>query len=102
MGMSEFYGSRDEVFLATKFGLLRSADPAFRGVCGRPDYVRSSCEGSLRSMAGLPDHDYRRATPRFQDENFRKNLALLAPIDSGSRKKGARRINSPTSYPRAG
>jgi aryl-alcohol dehydrogenase-like predicted oxidoreductase len=185
-------GRRDEVFLATKFGLLRSADPAFRGVCGRPDYVRSSCEGSLRrlsvnaidlyylhrldpkvpieetvgamaglvqegkvrhlglsevgpltlrraqavheitalqseyslwtrdpetealplcrelgigfvaysplgrgfltgrirSMADLPDSDYRRTTPRFQDENFRKNLALLAPIEEIAKEKG--------------
>ena len=185
-------GRRHDVFLATKFGLLRSADPAFRGVCGRPDHVRSSCEGSLRrlsvdaidlyylhrldpeipieetvgamaglvqegkvrylglsevgpltlrraqaiheitalqseyslwtrdpetevlptcrelgigfvaysplgrgfltgrirSMAYLPDNDYRHTTPRFQDENFRKNLALLAPIEEIAKEKG--------------
>jgi len=184
-------GRRQEVFLATKFGLLRSADPAFRGVCGRPDYVRSSCEGSLRrlsvdtidlyylhrtdpnvaieetvgamaglvqegkvrylglsevgpntlrkaqavhpitalqseyslwtrdpetevlpacrelnigfvaysplgrglltgrlrSMAQLPDDDYRRTTPRFQNENFQKNLSLLAPIEEIAKEK---------------
>ncbi len=43
-------GRRQEVFLATKFGLLRSADPAYRGVCGRPDYVRSACEASLKRL----------------------------------------------------
>jgi aryl-alcohol dehydrogenase-like predicted oxidoreductase len=43
-------GRRREVFLATKFGLLRSADPAYRGVCGRPDYVRSACEASLKRL----------------------------------------------------
>ncbi len=41
---------RDQVFLATKFGILRSDDPAYRGVCGRPDYVRSACEASLRRL----------------------------------------------------
>jgi aryl-alcohol dehydrogenase-like predicted oxidoreductase len=185
-------GRRNEVFLATKFGLLRSADPAFRGVNGRPGYVRSSCEGSLRrlsvdtidlyylhrldpntpieetvgamaqlvqegkvrylglsevgprtlrraqavhqiaalqseyslwtrdpetdalsacrelgigfvaysplgrgfltgrirSMLDLPETDYRRTTPRFQGENFEKNLGLIALIEEIAREKG--------------
>jgi aryl-alcohol dehydrogenase-like predicted oxidoreductase len=41
---------RDEVILATKFGILRSDDPKFRGVSGRPEYVFASCEGSLRRL----------------------------------------------------
>jgi len=41
---------RNEVFLATKFGILRSADPNYRGICGRPDYVRSACEASLKRL----------------------------------------------------
>lgn len=42
---------RAEVVLATKFGIMRDpANPAVRGVCGKPDYVRSSCEGSLRRL----------------------------------------------------
>ncbi len=41
-------GRRDEVQLATKFGLIRDpADPARRGVNGRPDYVRQACDASL-------------------------------------------------------
>ncbi len=44
-------GKRQKVILATKFGILRSAtDPTVRGVNGKPDYVRSSCEGSLRRL----------------------------------------------------
>jgi aryl-alcohol dehydrogenase-like predicted oxidoreductase len=43
-------GHRDEVIVATKFGLVRTEDPNFRGVNGRPEYVRSSCEGSLRRL----------------------------------------------------
>jgi aryl-alcohol dehydrogenase-like predicted oxidoreductase len=43
-------GRRDEVFLATKFGNVRGADGSFGGVCGRPDYVRSACEASLKRL----------------------------------------------------
>ncbi|MGE5721591.1 MAG: aldo/keto reductase [Sphingomonadales bacterium] len=38
---------RGEVFLATKFGNVRGEDGSFRGVCGRPDYVRKACDASL-------------------------------------------------------
>ncbi len=44
-------GRRDEVQLATKFGIQRSADdPRFRGINGSPDYVRQSIEGSLQRL----------------------------------------------------
>jgi len=38
---------RDEVVLATKFGVLRDAEGAFLGVDGRPEYVRRACDASL-------------------------------------------------------
>ena len=42
---------RDKVVLATKFGIVRSAtDPTARGISGKPDYVRSSCDGSLKRL----------------------------------------------------
>lgn len=42
---------RGEVVLATKFGIVMDpADPAKRGVNGRPEYVRASCEGSLKRL----------------------------------------------------
>jgi aryl-alcohol dehydrogenase-like predicted oxidoreductase len=44
-------GRRGEVVLATKFGLMRDpANPAARGVNGRPEYVRQACEASLRRL----------------------------------------------------
>jgi aryl-alcohol dehydrogenase-like predicted oxidoreductase len=44
-------GHRDEVVLATKFGIqVDPDDPAKRGVNGRPEYVRSSIEGSLQRL----------------------------------------------------
>jgi aryl-alcohol dehydrogenase-like predicted oxidoreductase len=44
-------GRREQVVLATKFGIVRDpADPTARGVNGKPEYVRKSCEGSLRRL----------------------------------------------------
>ena len=44
-------GRRRDVVIATKFGIVRDPkDPTARGVSGKPDYVRSSCEGSLRRL----------------------------------------------------
>ena len=42
---------RDQVLLATKFGLVRDPDdPTARGVNGRPEYVRRAAEGSLQRL----------------------------------------------------
>jgi aryl-alcohol dehydrogenase-like predicted oxidoreductase len=42
---------RDEVVLATKFGIVRDPnDPSVRGVNGRPDYVMKACDASLRRL----------------------------------------------------
>jgi aryl-alcohol dehydrogenase-like predicted oxidoreductase len=44
-------GRRGRAFICTKFGVLR--DPktkGFNGVSGRPEYVRSTCEGSLERL----------------------------------------------------
>ena len=44
-------GRRDQVVLATKFGIIRDPNnPKVRDVNGKPDYVRSACEGSLRRL----------------------------------------------------
>ncbi len=44
-------GKRDKIILATKFGIVRDpANPMARGVNGKPDYVRQSCEASLRRL----------------------------------------------------
>ena len=41
---------RDDVVIATKFGNERGADGSWRGVNGRPDYVRSCCDASLQRL----------------------------------------------------
>jgi aryl-alcohol dehydrogenase-like predicted oxidoreductase len=41
---------RDKVILATKFGNQRTADGQFLGVNGKPEYVKKSCDDSLRRL----------------------------------------------------
>ena len=48
-------GRRDEVVLATKFGIVRNPDGTFKGVNGRPEYVRQACDASLKRL-GVDAH----------------------------------------------
>lgn len=42
---------REKLIIATKFGIVRDpANPQARGVSGKPDYIRKSCEGSLQRL----------------------------------------------------
>jgi aryl-alcohol dehydrogenase-like predicted oxidoreductase len=43
-------GKRHRLIIATKFGNVRGADGSFLGVNGKPEYVRSACEASLRRL----------------------------------------------------
>ncbi|WP_423148345.1 aldo/keto reductase [Rubrolithibacter danxiaensis] len=44
-------GKRDQVFIATKFGIVRTPDdPAARGINGSPEYIKKSIEGSLKRL----------------------------------------------------
>ena len=41
---------RDEVVLATKFGIERTPDGRWGGITGRPDHVRAACDASLQRL----------------------------------------------------
>jgi aryl-alcohol dehydrogenase-like predicted oxidoreductase len=44
-------GKRQQITLATKFGILRDPlNPELRGLNGKPDYVKSACEASLKRL----------------------------------------------------
>src|ERR1035438_4538869 len=44
-------GKRDQVVLATKFGIVRDPEnPSLRGVNGKPDYVKKACDASLKRL----------------------------------------------------
>ena len=75
---------RDEVFLATKFGIVGDPrDAAVRGVNGSPDYVRSSIDGSLHRL-GVDHVDLyyqHRADPDVPVEETVGAMATL--VDAG-------------------
>jgi aryl-alcohol dehydrogenase-like predicted oxidoreductase len=43
-------GRRDQVVLATKFGIVRGTDPTDRSIRGDATYVRQACDDSLRRL----------------------------------------------------
>jgi len=44
-------GKRHRVIIATKFGILRDpGTPGFRGINGKPEYVKQACDASLRRL----------------------------------------------------
>jgi len=49
---------------------------------------RGFLTGRIQAESDLPEDDRRRQHPRFQDENFRKNLALVHRIEELAKKKG--------------
>jgi aryl-alcohol dehydrogenase-like predicted oxidoreductase len=48
---------------------------------------RGFLTGRFRSIDDLPPDDYRRNSPRFQGDNFGKNLDLVAHVEAISRRK---------------
>ncbi|HLM90525.1 MAG TPA: aldo/keto reductase [Thermoplasmata archaeon] len=49
---------------------------------------RGFLSGSIRTLEGLPPEDFRRASPRFQGENFDRNLVLADRLSAQAREKG--------------
>ena len=41
---------REQIILATKFGIQRGEDPVARKINGRPEYVHSACDASLKRL----------------------------------------------------
>jgi len=73
-------GRRDEVVLATKFGIVRDPkNSQWRGVNGKPDYVGKACEASLRRL-GVETIDLyyqHRVDPKTPIEETVGAMALL-------------------------
>jgi aryl-alcohol dehydrogenase-like predicted oxidoreductase len=49
---------------------------------------RGFLTGQIRRIEDLPLDDYRRSAPRFQGENFQRNVDLVAEVESMAREKG--------------
>ena len=85
MGMSDFYGQRDEVeSIAT---IHRALDLGIGFVAYSP-LGRGFLTGQLTSPDDFAPDDYRRNSPRFQGDNFAKNLEVVARIRDIAEGKG--------------
>ncbi|MEJ2051429.1 MAG: aldo/keto reductase [Calditrichota bacterium] len=51
---------------------------------------RGFLTGRFRKYEDIPEDDYRRYSPRFQSENFRKNLDLVEKVGEIARRKGVK------------
>jgi aryl-alcohol dehydrogenase-like predicted oxidoreductase len=49
---------------------------------------RGFLTGRFRSPADIPEGDWRRNNPRFQGENFQRNLALVGRVEEIARARG--------------
>ena len=49
---------------------------------------RGFLTGRIKRVEELAEDDYRRHNPRFQGENFQRNLALVAEVETMAREKG--------------
>jgi len=43
--------------------------------------------GQIKKREHLPEHDYRHSSPRFQGENFQRNLDLVKRVEEIAREK---------------
>jgi aryl-alcohol dehydrogenase-like predicted oxidoreductase len=89
---------RDAAVLATKAGIVRSADdPAYRGVNGRPEYIRAACDASLARLgvAYVDLYYLHRADPHVPIEETIGAMAEL--VAAGKvRHLGVSELNPPT------
>ena len=51
---------------------------------------RGFLTGEIKTFEDLPTDDYRRTSPRFQGENFEKNLELVRRVQEIAREKGCK------------
>ena len=69
-------------------GILAACDELGIGLVPYSPLGRGFLSGQFKSFEDIPEGDYRRNSPRFQGENFDKNLALVKEIESLAAQKG--------------
>lgn len=72
-------GFRDQAVLATKFGIVRTEDVKQHKINGRPEYVRSACEASLRRL-GVESIDLYYQHRVDQDTPIEETVGAMAEL----------------------
>ncbi len=70
-------------------GVLASCRQLGIGFVAYSPLGRGFLTGQIKRFEDLGPDDYRRFSPRFQGENFEKNIALVSKIEALARRKGA-------------
>lgn len=79
---------RNEITLATKFGIVRDpANPTARGVNGKPDYVKSCCEASLKRL-GVDVIDLYYLHRKDPDTPIEETIAAMAELVKEGKVRG--------------
>ena len=79
---------RKEITLATKFGIVRDpANPKARGVNGKPEYVKSSCEASLKRL-GVEVIDLYYLHRRDPDTPIEETVGAMAQLVKEGKVRG--------------
>lgn len=63
-------------------GVLQTLDNLDIGFVAYSPLGRGFLSGQIRSIDDLPENDFRRAIPRFQQQYFHKNIELVEAIES--------------------
>ncbi|MEC4005843.1 aldo/keto reductase [Flavobacterium sp. SUN052] len=68
-------------------GILKTLEELEIGFVAYSPLGRGFLSGSIKSEADFPENDFRRSIPRFQGENFIKNIALVKEIEQLAKEK---------------
>lgn len=68
-------------------GVLQTLNELGIGFVAYSPLGRGFLSGQIRSIDDLPENDFRRAIPRFQEEYFYKNLELVKAIENLAEEK---------------
>ncbi|MCD0490041.1 aldo/keto reductase [Pedobacter sp. MC2016-14] len=68
-------------------GILKTLDELEIGFVAYSPLGRGFLSGQIRSIADLPENDFRRGMPRFQEGHFYKNMQLVKAIEELAAEK---------------
>ena len=69
-------------------GVLKTLDELGIGFVAYSPLGRGFLSGQIRAIDDLPENDFRRSIPRFQESHFYKNIALVKAIEAMAEEKG--------------
>jgi len=68
-------------------GVLKTLEELGIGFVAYSPLGRGFLSGEIKSIADLPENDFRRAIPRFQEAHFHKNIELVEAIQALAKEK---------------